>query len=266
MGSLNRIGYLSKIEIYESRYLLTLYLPAVAVWTALLLWLSGSNVISWNSAQELLKFSIYSLFIIGAVLASWVFADAHDRRRRVITAQLLPAKAWEQVTAKWLTSFAVWFIVWSAGIYLTLLITDNANIIYSAAPATWIHLGVSGTLMTTVQDIYNVIAAFAIWHSLFFFGGIYFRRLRLLKTAMVVIALAAVMILSIMEITGLEKETLFVFIPGLTSIDSCTPLLVNIYVDPVVSNRTFLLVEKLTLVVPVFLWWLSVIRLQETER
>ncbi|MEI6287837.1 MAG: hypothetical protein WCP79_15140 [Bacillota bacterium] len=266
MEALRRIGYLTKIEMRWCKYLLAAYLPVVAIWTIVLLWLSGSEIISWHTAQELLKFVVYSLFVVGAILANVIFADAHDKRSRVISAQLLPARAREQVAAKWLVSFLLWFVVWTVGIFLSLMLTDYSASAFSDFPSGWIHLGISGAVMTAASDVANVFIAFAVWHSVFFFGGIYFRRQRLLKTAMILFVLIACGVLLLMKVAGIEKEMLFSYMPALTSVDTCRPLLVNLYFDPLISSQAFLFIEKMLLVVPLFLWWLSIIRLQETER
>jgi len=154
-----------------------IYLMALGVFAGLLSVVLGifaySNAEYVNSGSQFGIFLTFFLFS-GCIFTSMIFADLGDKRK-AIAMLTLPASSLEKYLVAWFYSFVIFQLVFVGCFYAIDAVFLNVANARRAVPAELINL---------LGPEYNrIFSAYAILHSICFFGAVFFDRFHLIKTA-----------------------------------------------------------------------------------
>jgi hypothetical protein len=124
------------------------------------------------------------LLLAGTLFTSSVFADIGDNKK-AIASLTLPASHFEKYLVAWLYSFVLFLVVYTTIFYATTLIAVNIQH-FPGHPAE-----VFNVFDRHVAETYLLYAFF---HSIAFFGAIFFEKLHFIKTAFIFFILIAIAI------------------------------------------------------------------------
>lgn len=154
-----------------------IYLMALGVFAGLLSVVFG--VFAYSNAEYInsgWQFGIFLTFFLfsGCIFTSTIFADLGDKRK-AISMLTLPASHLEKYLVAWFYSFVVFQFVFLLCFYAIDVVFLNAANAKRAAPAELINL--------FDPEYVRIFFAYAILHSICFFGAVFFDRFHLIKTA-----------------------------------------------------------------------------------
>ncbi len=203
---------------------------------------------------------VYCLIIASSSFSELNFAD------RKIDFLMLPSSVVEKYIVKFIYTTLGFFLLSISSVGLSAILIES-----------YYYLFPSGTLFRKLMHSYyyynynRIFQNYIMFHSIFFFGGIYFRKLELGKTFLTVSGTIATLgiYLSLLNILPFFKNvsTPFDIMNVSMQINENSDLSLKSWSNIFELNRT---VKDIVIfcaynILPIFLWVLSFLRLQENE-
>lgn len=201
------------------------------------------------------------LIVAGAVVTSGIFGELGSPGRR-IEYLLRPAEAWEKVLAKLvLTSLGYWLMMVAAfvaastlGALLFVILTNGSSVAGSFSHGRWLVIA-----LKTLRGYLPV-------HAIFFFGSVYFRKRALGNTLLAMVGWAT----SYAIIGVVTVRTVFhPYFAGVRRLSDSVAFSLEARIEEIFTTRfldhTVLWQILLEIVVVLFFWGASWLRLRETE-
>ena len=234
---------------------------AVSAVFGLLLLINVASVASWDKWNIHEVFFPLTLLIGGHVFASLAFRDMFHKQKSYVYLTL-PASQFEKYIIKLLLTTAGFTVATLALYYLYSLL---------AAGLTTLFFGVAHPVFQPFSPlIWQIIPLFLVSQSVSFFGAVYFKKLHLLKTILVITIFSIVAGIVIALLTRLVFWEYFTgfFTPRTGSLSMNFDIT---YSDEYPGFKRFLdgfiLFAKITFyaIMPAFFWIIGFIRFRETE-
>ncbi len=247
-----RFGALLRKEIAEhyKGYLMALGLLAGAI----ALWVGMFNAITGEPVSLNMQYAIFYIFyfVVGILFTSSIFSDMSNKKSA--TAILtLPASHFEKYLVKWLLTYALYHLVYVAVFYLIMTPMVNAGNFHDRKPEL-LPIIVNGKSI-------SFFLLFALFHSIAFWGAIFFQKLHFVKTAFT--AFVATMI-----VTFLNHLFLTVLIGK--KVRSSEPFGVLLFVDGgkthvIQQHASMTTLASLCIVLTLSFWVAAYYRLKEKQ-
>jgi hypothetical protein len=171
------------------------YLMSLGVLIGILLLGGVFLVYMLNARMEIglqLLLLAWVIFFTGTVFTSMIFTQLGDPKK-AISALTLPATHFEKFLVAWIYSFVILLVIVIPCFYLVMLFLLNIRhfpgpqeeIFSLFQPAT----GVGGSIFFLLLVLYGL------FHSIAFYGAIYFKKMHFIKTALVFFLTIAILII-----------------------------------------------------------------------
>ena len=202
--------------------------------------------------QDSIQSLFTTLLVIGGMIYSQaVFKDVHQEKGN-IGLMMLPGSLLEKVTHRWLISYINYFILFLLGFLLT---NQLALIISSSIGLSYIQ-----RYSPFNEEMLSSLKLFLTFHSLYFFGGLYFSKLQFIKSSLFIL-------LFLLFINAL---LVFLFITlGLKASDTASISQSFIRMGYVIGIELPKLKQFFSIfffiIVPIFFYIASFLRFRETE-
>jgi magnesium-transporting ATPase (P-type) len=184
-----RLFYKHTAEHYKS------YLMSVIVLACVLL-LGGSLLVFLLEVRMELSLQLVLLgwvvLFTGTIFTSTIFADLGNDKK-ALGLLTLPSSHFEKFLVAWLYSFAVFLVVSIGCFYVIMLFLLHAK--HFTGPPTEIFSLFYNVLGFNSNVLLVILILYALFHSIAFFGAIYFKKLHFVKTALAFFIILAILII-----------------------------------------------------------------------
>ena len=148
---------------------------------------SGNIYALYQSKYDILINLYYIfLYIIGFKIASTAFYEI-KRKNEKIAYLLLPSSMPEKYLCRLIMTTLLFFIKYTVAFYLGWLLSSVVNFWLFGLPLVFFNI--------YVPNFWNIIAVFVVLQSLFFLGGIYFRKFPIIKTVASIFLISVVIVI-----------------------------------------------------------------------
>lgn len=201
------------------------------------------------------------IFIYCIAVTSFIFAELNVPEKQ-IDYLMLPSSTFEKYISK--------FLLTTFGFLLLAVLAHSIN----TMQVNILNRGIStNDLQVKSTNFYEMLKLYLVWHSVFFFGSVYFRKMELAKTILVLVGIGVFIYfyaqflkeLGLVDLIQLNRFLRIGFIgynDPLNQVPSVQSLakLSWVYHDVLTTSKVIL-----TYVIPLIFWALGFIRLREIE-
>jgi hypothetical protein len=184
-----RLFYKHTAEHYKS------YLMSVIVLACVLL-LGGSLLVFLLNVRMELSLQLVLLgwvvLLTGTIFTSTIFADLGNDKK-ALGILTLPSSHFEKYLVAWLYSFVVFLVVSIGCFYIVMLFLLHAK--HFPGPPMEIFSLFYDVLGFDGNVLFVILILYALFHSIAFFGAIYFKKLHFVKTALVFFLIISILII-----------------------------------------------------------------------